>query len=161
VLSCGVLQTGERDDFLALGAALGEAIARMDGGRVAILGSGGMSHTFWPLSEIRDHFGYDSSHVISPQARAIDADFLAHFRAGEHAAVVERYPEYLAKYRPEGRFAHYLMALGAMGGPSCTAPGLQLSRYENAVGTGQVHVLFPLQPLPDAQQYVYREEAAS
>jgi hypothetical protein len=31
-----------------------------------------------------------------------------------------------------------------MGGRACRAPGTRLSAYENAVGTGQVHVLFPL-----------------
>ena len=35
--------------------------------------------------------------------------------------------------------------LGALGGPEqCTAPGVQLSEYENALGTGQVHVWFDL-----------------
>jgi hypothetical protein len=36
------------------------------------------------------------------------------------------------------------MALGAIGGVSCRVPGLQLSAYENAVGTGQVHMLFEI-----------------
>jgi hypothetical protein len=44
-----------------------------------------------------------------------------------------------------GGFGHYLLALGAMGGAACTAHGAQLSEYENAVGTGQVHVLFELE----------------
>ncbi|MDD9938749.1 MAG: hypothetical protein OXT09_34375 [Myxococcales bacterium] len=144
VLSCGVVQTGERDDFLALGAALGEAIRRAEDARVAVLGSGGMSHTFWPLSQIREHFAYDPAHVISPEARAVDAEILELWAQGDHAAVLARYPEYLKRFKPEGRFAHYLMALGAMGGPECRAPGAQLSSYENAVGTGQVHVLFDL-----------------
>ena len=144
VLSCGVLQTAAMSDYLALGEALAEAVARTAGARVAILGSGGMSHTFWPLSSIRKHFGYDPSHVISPEARAIDSRILAHWKAGEHAAVLELYPEYLARFHPEGRFAHYLIALGAIGGARCRARGVQLSEYENAVGTGQVHVFFPL-----------------
>ena len=62
--------------------------------------------------------------------------------AGDHSAVLELYPEYLRTCHPEGRFAHYLMALGALGGPRCKLPGTRLSNYENAVGTGQVHVLF-------------------
>ena len=142
VLSCGVVQTGECEDFLALGQALGEAVKRVDGARVAVLGSGGMSHTFWPLKAIRGHFGYDPKHVISADARAMDERFLQSWRQGDHASVVEAYPQYVSRFRPEGRFAHYLMALGAMGGPQCQARGEQLSDYENAVGTGQVHVLF-------------------
>jgi hypothetical protein len=35
-----------------------------------------------------------------------------------------------------------LIALGALGGAKCRVRGMQLSEYENAVGTGQVHVLF-------------------
>ena len=142
VLSCGVVQTGSLDYYLAVGAALGEAIASVNGARVAILGSGGMSHEFWPLEAIRDHFAYDPTHVISPAARAIDQQILQLWERGDHAAVVELYPRYLAEVHPEGRFAHYLMALGAVGGRSCTLRGAQLSSYENAVGTGQVHVLF-------------------
>ena len=72
----------------------------------------------------------------------MDTRILGLWERGDHAAVVELYPEYLRKHHPEGRMAHYLMGLGAMGGPSCRIPGVCLSAYENAVGTGQVHVLF-------------------
>ena len=44
--------------------------------------------------------------------------------------------------RPEGMFAHYLMMAGAMGEADFTAPGVQYSDYENAIGTSQVHVWF-------------------
>jgi hypothetical protein len=101
-----------------------------------------MSHTFWPLAAIRDHFGYDASHVISPEARAADGRILDLWKRGDHAAVVAQYPDYQRAFHPEGRFAHYLVALGALGGAACRVPGEQLSAYENAVGTGQVHVLF-------------------
>ena len=142
VLSCGVVQTASLEYYLAVGEALGEAIAKLDHGRVAILGSGGMSHEFWPLDVIRDHFAYGAEHVISPAARAMDQQILQLWKQGDHGAVVELYPRYLAEFHPEGRFAHYLMALGALGGRSCRTRGVQLSSYENAVGTGQVHVLF-------------------
>jgi len=146
VLSCGVVQTASLDDYLALGGALAEAVRRLQGGRIAILGSGGMSHEFWPLASIREHVGYDPAHVISPAARAIDLEILELWQCGDHAAVVELYPEYLRERHPEGRFAHYLMALGALGGRSCRIRGQRLSAYENAVGTGQVHVLFRPEP---------------
>jgi 3,4-dihydroxyphenylacetate 2,3-dioxygenase len=146
VLSSGIVQTASLHYYLAIGDALAEAVRRMDGGRVAILGSGGMSHEFWPLDSIRDHFAYDPAHVISSEARAFDARILAFWERGDHAAVVELYAEYLANFHPEGRFAHYLMALGAMGGHACRIPGARLSEYENAVGTGQVHVLFKPEP---------------
>jgi 3,4-dihydroxyphenylacetate 2,3-dioxygenase len=142
VLSCGIVQTANAGYYLALGAALAEAAARLPAGRIAVLGSGGMSHEFWPLDQIRDHFAYDSAHVISSEARAFDAEILAAWARGDHAAVLELYPEYQRRFSPEGRFAHYLIALGAVGGAACRLPGLQLSAYENAVGTGQVHMWF-------------------
>jgi 3,4-dihydroxyphenylacetate 2,3-dioxygenase len=145
VLSCGVVQTGTLAYYLALGEALAEAARRLPEGRIAVLGSGGMSHEFWPIEAIREHFAYDASHVISEEARAMDSRILQHWRDGDHASVVELYPEYAKRFHPEGRFAHYLIALGAMGGARSRARGEQLSAYENAVGTGQVHVLFRIE----------------
>jgi 3,4-dihydroxyphenylacetate 2,3-dioxygenase len=145
VVSCGVVQTASKDYYLAIGDALAEAVRRVDGGRVAVLGSGGMSHEFWPLERIREHFGYDPAHLISSDARKMDTHILELFEQGDHAAVLELYPRYQREYHPEGRFAHYLMGLGAMGGASCRIPGVRLSAYENAVGTGQVHVLFQIE----------------
>jgi 3,4-dihydroxyphenylacetate 2,3-dioxygenase len=146
VLSCSVLQTASLDDYLAFGDALAEAVRRTDGVRVAVLGSGGMSHTFWPLESIRSHFGYDSAHVISREAIEADARILDLWGRGDHASVVALYPDYLRAHHPEGRFAHYLIALGALGGAACRDRGTLLSAYENAVGTGQVHVLFRPDP---------------
>jgi 3,4-dihydroxyphenylacetate 2,3-dioxygenase len=145
VLSCGIVQTASAAYYLALGAALAEAVKRVEGARVAVLGSGGMSHTFWPLDVIREHFSYDAGHVISPEAQAMDRRILSLWERGDHAAVLALYPEYQKQHHPEGRFAHYLMLLGAIGGPGCGAPGTPLSEYENAVGTGQIHVSFALE----------------
>ncbi|HKU38663.1 MAG TPA: hypothetical protein VJR89_10965 [Polyangiales bacterium] len=144
VLSCGIVQTAAASYYLAIGEALAEAVRRLPEGRIALLGSGGMSHEFWPLDVIRQHFAYDASHVISSEARAFDERILEHWAQGNHAAVLELYPEYRERFHPEGRFAHYLMGLGAMGGAQCRVRGERLSTYENAVGTGQVHVWFDL-----------------
>lgn len=146
VLSCGVVQTASLDYYLALGAALAEAVRRVPDARVAVLGSGGMSHRFWPLESIREHFGYEAAHVISPEARRADEQILALWRGGDHAAVLELMPSYRERFHPEGRFAHYLMGVGAVGGRDCRLRGEQLSDYENAVGTGQVHMLFRVPP---------------
>lgn len=142
VLSCGIVQTASMNYYLAVGEALAEAVRRLPRGRIALLGSGGMSHEFWPLDAIRDHFAYDAGHVISSEARAIDARILDAWKRGDHASVIQLYPEYLQRFSPEGRFSHYLMALGAVGGAACRLRGEQLSAYENAVGTGQVHMWF-------------------
>jgi 3,4-dihydroxyphenylacetate 2,3-dioxygenase len=142
VLSAGICQTGEREDFLEFGETIGEAIRRSDA-RVAILASGGMSHRFWPLKAIRKHQQYGPEHIISAEARAFDERILDLWSKGDHAAVIDLYPEYEA-HSPEGLFGHYLTLVGAVGGRDCKAPGEQLSDYENSVGTGQVHVWFDL-----------------
>ena len=143
VLSVGVCQTAERDDYLAFGGAIAAAVDRTPG-RVALLGSGGLSHRFWPLRDLFDHQDYDPSHVVTPEARAADLHVIECWERGDHAAVCDFLPEY-RRHAPEGRFAHYLMLLGAIGGPACTAQGARYSSYENALGTGQVHVLFDLE----------------
>jgi 3,4-dihydroxyphenylacetate 2,3-dioxygenase len=140
VLSMGICQTAGVDDFLEFGGILGEAIVRSDR-RVALLASGGMSHTFWPLRDLPDHTGYAPQHVISDEARAMDERILELWRAGDHGAVIDLYPE-LQRLSPEGRFGHYLLLVGALGGRACTSPGTQLSEYEASVGTGQAHVWF-------------------
>jgi 3,4-dihydroxyphenylacetate 2,3-dioxygenase len=60
---------------------------------------------------------------------------------GDHRGVIDFLPEY-RKHAPEGKFGHYLIAIAAVGGAGCTAPGERFSDYEASVGTGQVHVWF-------------------
>lgn len=143
VLSVGVCQTAEPDDYLAFGEAIAAAVARTPA-RVALLGSGGLSHRFWPLRRLFDHQDYDPAHVVTPEARAADRYVLECWERGDHRAVCDFYPEY-RRHAPEGRFAHYLMLLGALGGRACTARGERWSAYENALGTGQAHVVFDLE----------------
>ena len=140
VVSVSVVQTGETDDFMTMGEAIGEAVSRLDR-RVVVLASGGMSHTFWPLKEIAKHEASDPVHIITPGARAADEERLEMMMAGDHARVVDTMDDYF-EHAPEGRFGHYLMMLGAIGGRNCVAPGEMFSDYENATGTGQVHVWF-------------------
>jgi 3,4-dihydroxyphenylacetate 2,3-dioxygenase len=140
VMSVSVVQTGETDDFMTMGEAIGEAIARLDR-RAVILASGGMSHTFWPLKQIAKHEASDPIHIITPEARAADEERLEWMRAGEHARIVDTMDAYF-EHSPEGAFGHYLMMLGAVGGRECLARGELFSDYENATGTGQVHIWF-------------------
>jgi 3,4-dihydroxyphenylacetate 2,3-dioxygenase len=139
-VSVGICQCGESDDFLLFGQLLARAVERLDR-RVVLLASGGMSHRFWPLKQLRQHESSDPVHVISPESRAADEGVLARLREGDHAAVIDGMPEY-RRFGPEARFGHYLMMAGAIGGRACRAQGEQFSDYEAAVGTGQVHVWF-------------------
>lgn len=140
IVSVSVVQTGEPDDFLTMGEAIGEAVSRLDR-RVVILASGGMSHTFWPLKQITKHEASDPIHIITPEAREADETRLEWMKAGDHRRIVEEMDDYM-QYAPEGAFGHYLMMLGAIGGADCVARGELFSDYENATGTGQVHVWF-------------------
>lgn len=140
VLSVSCAQTGEPDDFLKFGQVLREAIEKSDR-KVILLGSGGLSHRFWPLSQIRQHESADLSHVFSQEARMMDEKVIQLLSEGKHSDVIELMPEY-RRHAPEGRFGHYLMMASALGGSQCKAPGVQLSEYEASVGTGQVHIWF-------------------
>lgn len=142
VLSVGVCQTAEMDDFLAFGETVAEAIARSDA-RVALIGAGALSHRFHRLKHIRDHLGFSPSEIVSPEARAMDERILDLWAEGDHAAVLDLYPE-LLRFSPEGFFAHYLILAGALGGRAWRARGRMLSAYESSLGTGEAHVLFDL-----------------
>jgi 3,4-dihydroxyphenylacetate 2,3-dioxygenase len=139
-LSAGICQTATPADFLLFGELIAEAVAELDR-RVVLLASGGLSHTFWPLRELRNHEAASLEHIISPEACSADQRLIELLEAGDHAAVLARYDEY-RRFSPEGMFAHYLMMVGALGGAECTAKGTRYSDDESAAGTGQVHIWF-------------------
>lgn len=139
-VSVSIVQTGDDDDFLTLGRAIGDAVAASDR-RAVVLASGGMSHTFHRLKELGRHEASDPVHIITPEARAADEERIAWMEAGDHARVIDGMDAY-HPHNPEGGFGHYLAMAAAIGGRDCTAPGRTLSDYENATGTGQVHVWF-------------------
>jgi 3,4-dihydroxyphenylacetate 2,3-dioxygenase len=139
-VSVSVAQTGEGEDFLRAGRALGDAIAATDR-KVLLIASGALSHTFWKLRQLRDHEASDPKHIRTPEAYAADLERIAWFKDGEHKRVLETMPEFLP-YRPESMFAHYLMMVGALGEEDCVARARQYGDYENSIGTGQVHLWF-------------------
>jgi 3,4-dihydroxyphenylacetate 2,3-dioxygenase len=139
-LSMSVCQTARDHNFLAVGAGISNAIEASDQ-RVVLIASGGMSHRFWPLDELEAHESSDPNHIITPEARAADEVRLEWWSNGDHARVIDHMDEY-RQHKPEGMFGHYLMMVGALGGHTCKATGRLFSDYENATGTGQVHVWF-------------------
>ena len=139
-ISIGVCQTADTEDNLRMGRALGDAIAESDR-KVILVASGALSHTFWPLRQLRLHEAAGVEHIFSPEAAAADAERIAWFGAGDHARVLETMPEFY-RFKPEARFGHYLMMIGAIGEGDCTATGRLYGEYENSVGTGQVHLWF-------------------
>jgi 3,4-dihydroxyphenylacetate 2,3-dioxygenase len=139
-VSIGVCQTAGTEDSLRLGRALGEAIAELDR-RVILIASGGLSHTFWPLRDLRDHEASGIEHIHTAEAAQADAERIAWFLAGNHGRVLDTMPAYLG-FKPEARFGHYLMMIGALGEGGCVAPGRMYGEYENSIGTGQAHIWF-------------------
>ncbi len=139
-VSVGINQTGQTDDFLLLGELIGNAVEQLDR-RVVLLASGGLTHKFLPFRELRRRTSSSLENIHSPEARAADEHVLELLRAGDHKKVIDSMPEY-KKYGPEGKFGHYLIMVGALGGAACRAKGEQFSDYEAAIGTGQAHVWF-------------------
>lgn len=144
VLSVGTCQTARLKHFLQMGDVVGEAIRRSDA-RVVLLASGAMSHKFYDLDHVPPNPRvWHPDNVSEPQNRALDMEVLELWKQGRHDTVLDRFPELeAAKY--EGRGAHYAQMMGALGGRDCRARGTQLSEYENAAGTGNVHVWFDVQ----------------
>lgn len=139
-MSMSICQTATPADWLLAGELLGEAVTALDR-RVVLLGSGGLSHRFWPLREFSEHESASLDNIRTPQARAADEGVIAALEAGDHAAVIDGWNEYRT-HGPEGFFAHYLLMVGALGGRACTAAGRRYSNYESTAGTGQVHIWF-------------------
>jgi len=139
-ISIGVCQTADTEDNLRLGRALGDAIAESDR-KVLLIASGAMSHTFWPLRQLRDHEAAGVEHIFTAAAAAADHERIEWFGKGDHARVLETMPEFY-RHKPEARFGHYLMMIGALGEGDCTATARRYGEYENSIGTGQVHLWF-------------------
>ena len=139
-ISMGLAQTARDHNFLNVGRGIAEAVAASDQ-RVVLIASGGMSHRFWSLDELEQHEASDPIHIRTAEARAADEERIEWWKQGDHASVIDAMDEY-RQHKPEGMFGHYLMMIAALGGRECKAPGRLFSDYENATGTGQVHVWF-------------------
>ncbi|WP_063677312.1 hypothetical protein [Bradyrhizobium neotropicale] len=142
VLVTSVCQTAKPHNFMEFGATIREAIDLVDC-RVAVLGSGAMSHRFHPFDKIVSplSLSYKPHGISSKEAYEYDMRVLELWKEGRHADVLERYPDYM-RFFPEAWFGHYLIMLGALGGADFKGAGRPMSRYENQVGTGNIHVWF-------------------
>ena len=79
------------------------------------MASGGMSHRFLPFRELRGRESSDIKNVITPESAAADQKVVQMLCDGDHRGVLDWLPEY-RKFGPEGKFGHYLIMLGALGG---------------------------------------------
>jgi 3,4-dihydroxyphenylacetate 2,3-dioxygenase len=147
VLSVSVCQTASVKNDLDFGAAMGEAIRRSNR-RVVLVASGGMSHKFWDYDRILEHASASPDDISSTGNRLYDERIMEWFRAGDHASILNCADDFRAHCSPEGRFSHYLVMAGAMGGAKWNWRGEQFGRYEAAIGTGQS--IFYFAPSPGA-----------
>jgi 3,4-dihydroxyphenylacetate 2,3-dioxygenase len=141
VVSIGVCQTALPHNDLAFGAAIAEAIARSDR-RVVIIAAGGLSHKFWDYDHARERASASPEDITTLTNRLYDERIMEWFRGGRHDLILQAASEYRNECSPEGRFSHYLMMAGVMGGAAWNWPGEQFGRYEAALGTGQAIFFF-------------------
>ena len=146
VMTVSSCQNCDWQHFLASGEAIGEAIER-SGLRVVLLASGALSHKFNAIDWKPNHPRiFHESNVSRPEHIESDKRAIELFRQGRHGEVIERWDADYRKLPWEAFGAHYLQMVGAMGGRDCTARGEALSAYENARGTGNIHIWFDTQP---------------
>lgn len=142
VVSISSCQNCEWAHFLQSGEDVGEAIRR-SGLRVVLLASGALSHKFNNIDWKPQHPRlFHEDNVSSPEAVASDKGALELMAQGRHDQILARWDEDYRRQPWEAFGAHYLQMLGAMGGAECRARGEALSAYENARGTGNIHVWF-------------------
>jgi len=142
VVTVSSCQNCDWKHFLTSGETIGEAIRRSDL-RVLMLASGALSHKFNPIDWKPNHPRiFHESNVAKPENIASDKGAIELLKQGRHDTILERWNDEYRKMPWEAFGAHYLQMLGALGGGDCRAQGEVLSDYENARGTGNVHIWF-------------------
>ncbi|HEY9223797.1 MAG TPA: extradiol ring-cleavage dioxygenase [Variovorax sp.] len=142
VVTVSSCQNCEWPHFLTSGGAIGEAIARSDL-RVLLIASGALSHRFNGIDWKPNHPRiFHESNVSRPENIASDKGAIELLRQGRHDQILERWDAEYRRLPWEAFGAHYLQMLGAMGGSACRTEGETLSAYENARGTGNIHIWF-------------------
>jgi aromatic ring-opening dioxygenase catalytic subunit (LigB family) len=145
VLSVSVCQTAQIHNDRAFGQAIGEAVRTLpDDRRVVFLAAGGMSHRFNAYDVILPKAGANPSNITTEVNRQWDERILGLLLAGKHAEVLSLSAEFKQTATPEGRWAHYLNMVSALGGEAFNVPGQLFGQYEAALGTGQANVWFDL-----------------
>jgi len=146
VMSASSCQNCDWPHFLRSGETIGEAIRR-SGLRAVLLASGAMSHRFNPIDWKPNHPRiFHESNVSRPENIASDKGAIELLEQGRHDLVLERWQDEYRKLPWEAFGAHYLQMVGALGGSECRARGEALSAYENARGTGNIHIWFDTMP---------------
>jgi 3,4-dihydroxyphenylacetate 2,3-dioxygenase len=144
VVSVSSCQNCDWRAYLESGEAIGQAIGQ-SGYRAVLLASGALSHKFNNIDWKPNHPRiYHESNVSRPENAESDKQAVSLMTQGRHDLILDRWDEEYRKLPWEAFGAHYLQMLGALGGPACASKGTVLSDYENARGTGNIHIWFGL-----------------
>ncbi|TGN98717.1 MULTISPECIES: extradiol ring-cleavage dioxygenase [unclassified Burkholderia] len=142
VVSVSSCQNCTWQQFLTSGEAIGEAVRRSNLNAV-LLASGALSHKFNGIDWKPNHPRiFHETNVSSPEAIASDKGAIELMAQGRHDIILDRWEGEYRRQPWEAFGAHYLQMVGAMGGRECRSKGESLSAYENARGTGNIHVWF-------------------
>lgn len=145
VVTVSSCQNCDWTHFLTSGEAIAEGVRR-SGLRAVLLASGALSHKFNPIDWTPKHPRiFHESNVSRPEHIVSDKGAVELMRHGRHDQILERWNDEYRKMPWEAFGAHYLQMLGALGGAQCRLEGEPLSDYENARGTGNIHVWFDTQ----------------
>jgi aromatic ring-opening dioxygenase catalytic subunit (LigB family) len=144
VVSVSTCQNCQPKHYLESGRVIGEAIRRStENRRVVLLASGALSHKFNEIDWVQGHPRiYHESNVSRPENVARDKEAIALLAEGRHDRILDEWDEKYRKLPWEGFGGHYLQMAGALGGAACGWRGDRLSDYENARGTGNIHMWF-------------------
>lgn len=141
VLRVGICQNARPHHFLEMGEVIRKAIDQTEG-RFMLIASGAMSHRMVDMDFIpKNPNVWHMDNISNPEFMKLDFEILELWTKGDHASVIERYPE-LRAASYEGFGGHYMQMVGALGGKTCTAKAERLSDYEVAMGTANLHVWF-------------------
>lgn len=145
VVSASCCQNCRWDQFLPAGEAIAQGIENSDA-RVLLIASGALSHRFnnidWQPVNPRI---FHESNVSSPENVASDKGAIRLMEQGKHGEIINNWESEYKKRNWEAFGGHYLQMIGALGGAQCTAKGTVMSDYENARGTGNVHIWFDVE----------------
>lgn len=142
VVSASTCQNCQPRHYLKSGEIIGEAVRRSDL-NVVLLASGALSHRFVDIDWKPKHPRiFHESNLSSPEALASDKKAIELMKEGRHDTILDLWDSEFRPHFWEGFGGHYLQMIGALGGQSCRTKGEPLSAYENARGTGNIHVWF-------------------
>jgi len=142
ILPMSVAYTTSIQNELDYGEAIARAIERSNR-RVVLVATGGLSHRFHDFDDIPSKASANTANIYSSTHYAWDKTIIEMLKYGAHLALLDIMEYLREKISPEGRFAHYLRMVGALGGADCKIKAIQYGKYESAIGTGQVVLWFP------------------